>query len=64
MVQNVAPAEAAEDADNDNGDAQRQIIFAAMLSTNPRLLHVLWKEYERGIIGRRAARLFTRDGRG
>jgi hypothetical protein len=25
---------------------------------------VLWEEYERGIVGRRAARLFTRDERG
>jgi hypothetical protein len=38
MVRNVAPAEAAEDADNDNGDyAQRQIIFAATLLSAPTL---------------------------
>jgi hypothetical protein len=64
VVRNVATAEAAEDADNDNGDAQRQIIFAATLSANPRSLHVLWEEYKRGTGGRRAARLFTRDERG
>jgi hypothetical protein len=61
VVRNVAPAEAAEDADDDNRDAQRQIIFAAMLSASPRLLHVLWEEYKRGIGKRRAARLFPRD---
>ncbi len=66
VVRNVAPAEADEDAnaENNNGDAQRQIIFAATLSANPRSLHVLWEEYEQGIGGRRAARLFTRDERG
>jgi hypothetical protein len=40
VVRNVAPAEASEHAENDNEDAQRQIIFAAALSANPRLLHV------------------------
>ena len=65
-MRNVAPAEADEDAnaENNNGDAQRQIIFAATLSANPRSLHVLGEEYERGIGERRAARLFTRDKRG
>jgi hypothetical protein len=65
VVRNVAPAEAEEDADNKNGDVQRQVIFAAMLSASlRRSLHVLWEEYKRGICGRRAARLFTRDERG
>jgi hypothetical protein len=52
VVRNVAPAEAAEDADNDNEDAQRRIIFAATLSANPRLLHVLGEEYEEESVGR------------
>jgi hypothetical protein len=30
VVRNVASAEAAEDADNHNGDVQRRMIFAAM----------------------------------
>jgi hypothetical protein len=64
LVRNVAPAEAAEDAGNDNGDVQRQIIFAVALRANPRSLHVLWEEYKRLIDGCRAARLFTRDERG
>jgi hypothetical protein len=65
VLRNVAPAQAAEAANNDDGNAQeRRINFAATLSANPRSLHVLWQEYERGIGGRRAARLFTRDERG
>jgi hypothetical protein len=61
VVRNVAPAD--EEAGN-NGDAQRGPIFAATLSANPRSLHVLWEEYERGIGGRRPAKLFTTQERG
>jgi hypothetical protein len=34
------------------------------LTANPRTLHLLWEEYEHGIAGRKAARLFTREERG
>jgi hypothetical protein len=60
VVRSVAPTEAEEDAGNNNEDA---LIFAATLSANPRSLHVLWEEYEIGIGGRRAAKLFTKDER-
>jgi hypothetical protein len=36
----------------------------ATLSPNPRLLYLLWDEYENGIGGRKAARLFSREERG
>jgi hypothetical protein len=64
VMPNVAPAEAAEDGHNNNRDALRQIIFAAALRANPKLLHVLWEEYEILFGGRRAARLFIRDEKG
>jgi hypothetical protein len=38
--------------------------FAGTLSPNPRTLYLLWGEYEHGIGGRKAARLFTREERG
>jgi hypothetical protein len=61
IMRNVAPPEEAEvEAGNNNA----QTIFAATLSAKPRSLQVLWEEYERGIGGRRAARLFTREERG
>ncbi len=34
------------------------------LSPNPRMLYLLWGEYEHGIGGRKAARLFTSEERG
>ena len=34
------------------------------LSPNPRTLYLLWDEYENGIGGRTAARLFSREERG
>jgi hypothetical protein len=34
------------------------------LSPNPRSLYLLWDEYENGIGGRKAARLFSREERG
>jgi hypothetical protein len=58
VVRHVARAEVEGEADNG------RTAFAATLSAHPRSLHVLWEEYERGIGGRRAARLFTRDERG
>jgi hypothetical protein len=61
IVQNVAPEEEAEQGAGNNNAGT---VFAATLSANPRSLHVLWEEYERGIGGRRAARLFTSDERG
>jgi hypothetical protein len=61
VVWNVAPAD--KEADN-NGDARRGPIFAATPSANPRSLHVLWNEYERGIGGRRPAKLFHIQERG
>jgi hypothetical protein len=36
----------------------------ATLSRTPRTLYLLWEEYEHGIAGRKAARLFTREERG
>jgi hypothetical protein len=62
VVRNAAPAEAEEAAGGN--DAQGGTIFAATLSANPRSLHVLWEEHERGIGGRRAARLFASNERG
>jgi hypothetical protein len=61
IVRNVAPPEEGEEeAGNNNAEA----IFAAILCANPRSLHVLWEECERGIGGRKPARLFTRQERG
>jgi hypothetical protein len=61
IVRNVAPPEEGEEeAGNNNAEA----IFAATPCANPRSLHVLWEEYERGIGGRKPARLFTRQERG
>ena len=34
------------------------------LTANPRTLHLLWEEYEHGIAGRKAARIFLREERG
>jgi hypothetical protein len=34
------------------------------LSPNPRSLYLLWEEYDNGIGGRKAARLFSREERG
>jgi hypothetical protein len=53
---NNAPAIAANNNNNNNAPA--------VLSPNPRSLHVLWQEYEFGIGGRKAARLFTPAERG
>jgi hypothetical protein len=36
----------------------------ATLSPTPRTLYLLWDEYEQGIGGRKAARLFSRQERG
>jgi hypothetical protein len=61
IVRNVAPPEEGEEeAGNNNAEA----IFAAAPCANPRSLHVLWEECERGISGRKPARLFTRQERG
>ena len=69
VVRYVAPQqpggedEAGEQAAGEAGP-RRVVVYAATLSANPRSLHALWEEYERGIGGRRAARLFTRAERG
>ena len=39
-------------------------LVSADLSPTPRTLYVLWQEYQVGIGGRKAARLFTREERG
>lgn len=39
-------------------------LVLAELSPTPRTLYVLWQEYQIGIAGRKAARLFTREERG
>jgi hypothetical protein len=36
----------------------------ATLSRTPRTLYLLWNEYEQGVGGRKAARLFPREERG
>jgi hypothetical protein len=46
----------------ENGGAVAAV--PATLSPTPRTLHLLWDEYERGIGGRKAARLFSREERG
>jgi hypothetical protein len=50
----VPPAATAIVTDNDS----------ASLSSNPRTLHLLWEEYQHGIGGRKAAKLFTSQERG
>ena len=49
---------------NNNNNNNNNNHNAATLSPNPRTLHVLWQEYEFGIGGRKAARLFTAAERG
>ena len=53
VVQRITHNKAAEGASNN-----------ASLSRNPRTLYILWQEYEVGIAGRKAARLFTSEERG
>lgn len=55
---NNPPLNAAAIANNINNNNN------TTLSPNPRTLHVLWQEYEFGIGGRKAARLFTAAERG
>jgi len=52
-----------EDDNRNVGDAN-EIPFESSLSPKPRNLYELWMEYEHGIGGRRAARLFSRQERG
>ena len=49
-------------ANNNNNAAEPGGL--AVLSANPRTLHVLWQEYNVGIGGRKPARLFTAQERG
>jgi hypothetical protein len=49
-------------ADEPNGGAAGRV--AGTLSLNPPTLCLLWREYEHGIRGRKAAQLFTREERG
>ena len=42
----------------------RPIPFVATLSKNPKTLYVLWQEYQFGVGGRKAAKLFTAEERG
>lgn len=44
--------------------AHAGVPFASTLSPHPRNLSLLWQEYEHGIGGRKAARLFSREERG
>jgi hypothetical protein len=53
---------AAAVANGPNGGAGDAV--PADLSPNPRTLYLLWDEYEQGIGGRKAARLFSREERG
>ena len=46
------------------GGAAANPLCPAELSPTPRTLYVLWQEYQFGIGGRKAARLFTREERG
>jgi HEPN domain-containing protein len=58
------------EANNNNNNANNliddnnEMDNNATLSPNPRTLFVLWQEYEFGIAGRKAARLFTAQERG
>jgi hypothetical protein len=57
----VRRAVAANEAnDGKTGGAVAQV---STLSPNPRSLYLLWDEYENGIGGRNAARLFSREER-
>ena len=49
-----------DEAANANVDPAPDAANMATLSSNPRSLHELWREYEFGIDGRKPARLFTR----
>jgi hypothetical protein len=49
---------------NNNANDNNNAVGAATLSPNPRTLFVLWQEYEFGVAGRKAARLFTSAERG
>jgi hypothetical protein len=53
---------AAVAANGPNGGAGAAV--PATLSPTPRTLYLLWEEYEHGIGGRKAARLFSREERG
>ena len=46
-----------------NGGIANPLLIADLIPT-PRTLYILWQEYQEGIGGRKAARLFTRDERG
>ena len=53
-----------DEDDNRNVGNANEIPFESSLSPKPRNLYELWMEYEHGIGGRRAARLFSRQERG
>jgi hypothetical protein len=40
-----------------------ELCHVTTLTANPRTLHLLWEEYEHGIAGRKAARLYKRGER-
>ena len=52
------------DDDNDNDDADALHGPPATLSKNPKTLHSLWREFEEGLGGRKAAKMFTARQRG
>jgi hypothetical protein len=65
----VQPAVKRAAANEPNGGANGGAVHAvgaagATLCPNPRTIYLLWAEYQHGIGGRRAARLFTREERG
>jgi Transcriptional activator of glycolytic enzymes len=49
----------------DEGQGEKcNLVGAPLLSPTPRNLHILWQEFQFGIGGRKAAKLFTREERG
>ena len=50
--------------EEEHGEVTRPIPFVATLSKNPKTLYVLWQEYQFGVGGRKAAKLFTAEERG
>ena len=50
--------------DDDDDDVDRRHGPPATLSKNPKTLHSLWREFEEGLGGRKAAKMFTARQRG
>jgi hypothetical protein len=63
-IQPVVRRAAAAAVENGPNRGAGAVPCVTSLTANPRTLHLLWEEYEHGIAGRKAAKLFTREERG